>query len=59
MKHQNIRWNPATLEWFCLACGRTSDHIKEPDARVELELFECDVPWVQTPTPSLDNPNNR
>ena len=22
-----------TEEWFCLACGRTSDHTNEPDAR--------------------------
>jgi hypothetical protein len=26
---ENIRWNPATQEWFCMKCGRTSDHTTE------------------------------
>jgi len=59
MKHKNIRWNPATQEWFCLACGRTSDHANEQDARIELEQYECNVPWVEVPRAFLDNPGNR
>jgi hypothetical protein len=49
MKHENIRWNPATQEWFCAKCGRTSDHSKEPDARFELEQYECNFPSVSMP----------
>jgi hypothetical protein len=56
MKHKNVRWNPATLEWFCVVCGRTSDHLNEADAHVELEQYECSVPWVNSPPRSLDNP---
>lgn len=41
MEHEEIRLNPYTQEWFCVVCGRTSDHINEEDARVELELHEC------------------
>jgi hypothetical protein len=59
MKHKDIRWNPHTQEWFCLACGRTSDHTKEPDAHVELEQYECNVPWVEMPSASMDNPGSR
>jgi len=59
MKHPSIRWNPATQEWFCLVCGRTSDHANELDAHVELEQYECNVPWVEIPMPSFDNPGNR
>jgi hypothetical protein len=47
MKHPNIRWNPATKEWFCTRCGRTSDHISVQDAHVELNQYECDVPSVE------------
>jgi hypothetical protein len=47
MKHRNISWNPATQEWFCTKCGRTSDRLTEQGARVELELYECTVPWVE------------
>ena len=58
-KHRNIRWNPGTQEWFCVSCGRTSDHAYELDAQVELEQYECNMPWVEMPTPSHDNPGNR
>jgi hypothetical protein len=44
MKHLVIRWNPATQEWFCITCGRTSDKISEEDARVELDQHDCQVP---------------
>jgi hypothetical protein len=51
MKHLVIRWNPATQEWFCIKCGRTSDHISEEDARVELDQHDCQVPSQGTSTP--------
>ena len=51
MKHVVIRWNPATKEWFCTKCGRTSDLIKEEDARVELDQHNCQVPSQGTSTP--------
>jgi len=41
MKHENVRWNAATQEWFCAKCGRTSDHASEQDAHFELEQHEC------------------
>jgi hypothetical protein len=50
VKHNELRWNPHTQEWFCAACGRTSDHMTEEDARVELEYFDC-----KPPTPEKKN----
>jgi hypothetical protein len=44
MKHKEIRWNPYTQEWFCVVCGRTSDHVNETDARTEMEMYECQLP---------------
>ena len=44
MKHKEIRWNPHTEEWFCVVCGRTSDHVSEADARTEIEVYECQLP---------------
>lgn len=46
MKHLTIRWNPAILQWFCTTCGRTSDHVSEQDARVELDQHDCQIPSV-------------
>ena len=43
-KHAELRWNPATLEWYCVRCGRTSDHITVQDAEVELNQFDCTLP---------------
>jgi hypothetical protein len=51
MKHLVIRWNPATQEWFCIKCGRTSDHISEEDARVELDQHDCQLPSQGTSPP--------
>ena len=51
MKHLVIRWNPATQEWFCIKCGRTSDQISEEDARLELDQHDCQVPSQGTSTP--------
>ena len=41
MPHEDIRWNPALEEWFCVRCGRTSDHVAEERARKEIDEFEC------------------
>lgn len=43
MKHE-IRWNPELQEWFCVRCGRVSNHRVREDAEVELESFECEPP---------------
>lgn len=56
MKHKQISWNPATQEWFCTKCGRTSDHISEKDARFELEQYECHIPSVEMPRAMQDLP---
>jgi hypothetical protein len=47
MKHPELRWNPALEEWFCVKCGRTSDHINQEDAKTELEFFECKLPTTR------------
>jgi hypothetical protein len=44
MKHEQLSWNPATQEWYCAGCGRTSDHLRKEDAQTELELYECALP---------------
>jgi hypothetical protein len=46
MKHE-LRWNPELQEWFCVRCGRTSDHIVCEDAQAEMELFECELPVLE------------
>ncbi|MBZ5652170.1 MAG: hypothetical protein LAO18_16995 [Acidobacteriia bacterium] len=55
-KHELISWNPATQEWFCTKCGRTSDHTHEKDARVELEQHECYMPWAEMPKAVSNTP---
>ena len=47
--HMNLEWNPATEEWFCTKCGRTSNKISVHDAREELDQHECHVPSVEAP----------
>ena len=49
MKHQSVRWNPSTLQWFCTSCGRTSDAVNEKEAELKLDEYECDIPSVDTP----------
>jgi hypothetical protein len=51
MKHLVIRWNPATKEYFCLKCGRTSKEVAIQDAREKLEQYECEIPSVDTASP--------
>lgn len=52
MKHLVIRWNPATQEYFCLKCGRTSEEVAIQDAREKLEQYECEIPSVDTASPA-------
>ncbi len=47
MRHEEIRWNPALEEWFCIRCGRTSDHVSEEPARKEIDAFECMILSVE------------
>lgn len=56
MKHQHINWNPATQEWLCIKCGRTSDHTREKDARFELEQYECHIPLIEMPKAVSNTP---
>ena len=47
MKHLENRWNPDLQEWFCISCGRTSDHVVYEDAQAEMELFKCELPAAE------------
>ena len=42
--HPEIKWHDQTQEWHCIKCGRTSDHIREDDAWVEINTFACAPP---------------
>lgn len=48
MKHPKIVWNFNTKQWFCKGCGRTSDHVMQHDAHLEIEQFDCQLPYVET-----------
>ena len=41
MKHSHIYWNPATKEWFCTKCGRSSGLASVHDAHEKLDQYEC------------------
>jgi hypothetical protein len=47
--HQPIVWNEATDEWFCARCGQTSNCIAWDDAKSELNLSECRLPFFSDP----------
>ena len=47
MKHLSVRWNPATSEWYCTSCGRTSDHTSVQDAHIELDQYDCQLTSVE------------
>jgi hypothetical protein len=49
MGHQQINWNPGNRQWFCTTCGRTFDGASEQEARAELDHFDCQLPYVETP----------
>jgi len=59
MKHETIRWNPATNEWYCSKCGRASDHASDQEAGIELEQYDCDIAWVEMPKDFLDRSGDR
>jgi hypothetical protein len=44
MAIHDLRWNPLTKEWFCIRCGRPSDHRTELGARGELDHYDCVLP---------------
>jgi hypothetical protein len=46
MRHPTTIWNSATKQWFCTTCGKTSDHIAEEAANVELLQYKCQIPYV-------------
>ena len=52
MKHSIIRWNPATREYFCSTCGRTSEATSEQAAQERLEQYECEIPSVDASVPA-------
>ena len=43
-RHPEIRWHEHTQEWYCIKCGRTSDHTKQDDAWIEINAFGCEPP---------------
>jgi len=43
-RHPQIRWHEHTQEWYCIKCGRRSDHIREDDAWREINAFACEPP---------------
>jgi hypothetical protein len=49
MKHPKLVWNLNTRQWFCTACGRTSDDVTEQNARAELDQLDCQLPYVEIP----------
>jgi hypothetical protein len=49
MKHESVRWNPGTRQWFCSSCGRTSNAVNEEEARLKLDEHECNIPSVDSP----------
>jgi hypothetical protein len=48
MKHETVRWNPGTKDWFCARCGHTSRVAGQHEAQLELEKRTCMVPSVET-----------
>ena len=60
MKHEDMRWNQETLEWFCAKCGRTSGRIKKEDALAQLEEYKCELPTGESRrTPVIHNAEPR
>jgi hypothetical protein len=54
MRHEDIRWNQETLEWFCAKCGRTSGRIKKEDALAQLEEYKCELPAAESRRTPVD-----
>jgi len=49
--HEFLRWNNEVNQWFCIQCGRTSDHHELRDAKVEIEQHDCEMPYVNPSLP--------
>ncbi len=47
MKHENVRWNPGTKDWYCPKCGNISRAASQSEAELELEKLPCVVPSVE------------
>ena len=54
IKHEDMRWNQETLEWFCAKCGRTSGRIKKEDALAQLEEYKCELPAAESRRTPVD-----
>jgi len=47
-KHPKVIWNSAINQWFCTKCGQVSDRVSEQDGHLELDQYECQIPYVET-----------
>lgn len=43
-RHPEIRRHEPTQEWYCIKCGRRSDHTRADDAWGEINAFPCEPP---------------
>jgi hypothetical protein len=41
MKRHELRRDSALKQWFCLECGRISNHVGKLTAEDELNKFDC------------------
>jgi hypothetical protein len=48
MKHRKVVWNSATKQSYCPACGRTSDNFDTKEAQLEMEKYDCLLPYVES-----------
>jgi hypothetical protein len=48
MKHQKVIWNAATKQSYCPVCGRTSDDYDTKKAQLEMEKYDCLLPYVES-----------
>ena len=48
MKHHKVIWNAATKQSYCPVCGRTSDDYDTKKAQLEMEEYECLLPYVES-----------
>jgi hypothetical protein len=51
MKHLDVGWNPATREWYCTRCGRTSDRTSVQDAHIALDQYDCQLTSIGAGAP--------
>jgi hypothetical protein len=41
MKRHELKWDGHLKQWFCLECGRISNHVGKLTAEDELNKFDC------------------